>query len=403
VTAPLGDLLRTLTPQVVAALARRYGDFETCEDAVQEALLAAVTQWPVDGMPDNPKSWLITVAARRRIELWRSDDARRRREENVAALEPPDPGPAPRSDDTLTLMLLCCHPALTPPSQVALTLRAVGGLSTAEIARAFLVPEATVGQRISRAKQRISAAGGRFRMPPPAELDERVAAVLAVLYLVFTEGHTASAGPALQRVALSAEAIRLARLLRALRPGDDEVGGLLALMVLTDARRAARGGDAGLVPLEHQDRSRWDATMIAEGLALVAEVLPRGAVGPYQLQAAIAAVHAEAASAADTDWPQILGLYRLLERVAPGPMVALNRVVADATVNGPVAGLARLDEVAADPALAGHHRVHAVRAHLLERAGDPAAARREYALAAELTGSEPERRYLAGRAAALGG
>ncbi|MBN9111377.1 MAG: RNA polymerase sigma factor [Pseudonocardia sp.] len=400
-TAPLGDLLRTLTPQVVAALARRYGDFETCEDAVQEALLAAATQWPADGVPDNPTSWLITVAARRRIELWRSDDARRRREEAVAALEPPDPGPAPQSDDTLTLMLLCCHPALTPPSQVALTLRAVGGLSTAEISRAFLVPEPTVGQRISRAKQRITAAGGRFRMPPAAELDARVAAVLAVLYLVFNEGHTASEGHELQRVELSAEALRLTRLLWALRPADDEVAGLLALMLLTDARRGARTGDEGLVPLEAQDRSRWDAGAIAEGLALVAEVLPRGAVGPYQLQAAIAAVHAEAPTAADTDWPQILGLYRLLEKIAPGPMVALNRVVADAMVNGPVEGLARLAEIAGDPALAGHHRLHAVRAHLLERAGNHAAARREYTVAAELTRSEPERRYLEGRAAAL--
>ncbi|ODU02023.1 MAG: RNA polymerase subunit sigma-24 [Pseudonocardia sp. SCN 72-86] len=397
---PIGDLLRGLAPQVVAALARRYGDFETCEDAVQEALLAAATQWPADGVPDNPKSWLITVAARRRIELWRSDDARRRREESVAALEPPDPGPAPQSDDTLTLMLLCCHPALTPPSQVALTLRAVGGLSTAEIARAFLVPETTVGQRISRAKQRITAAGGRFRMPPAGELDVRVAAVLAVLYLVFNEGHTASEGPELRRAELSAEAVRLTRLLRALRPADDEVAGLLALMLLTDARRSARVGADGLVPLEDQDRTRWDAAMIGEGLALVADVRPRGAVGPYQLQAAIAAVHAEAATPADTDWPQILGLYRLLERVAPGPMVALNRVVADAMVNGPVEGLARLDEVAADPALAGHHRVHAVRAHLLERAGDLAAARREFAVAAGLTRSDPERRYLEGRASA---
>ncbi|AEA25944.1 putative RNA polymerase, sigma-24 subunit, ECF subfamily [Pseudonocardia dioxanivorans CB1190] len=401
---PSGELLRALTPEVVAALARRYGDFETCEDAVQEALLAAATQWPSDGVPENPKAWLITVAARRRIELWRSDDARRRREETVAALEPPDPAPAPQSDDTLTLMLLCCHPALTRPSQVALTLRAVGGLTTTEIARAFLVPEPTVGQRISRAKQRIAAAGGRFRMPPPAELDDRVAAVCAVLYLVFNEGHTASEGPDLQRVELSGEAVRLARLLRAARPADDEVAGLLALMLLTDARRDARvGPDGGLVPLAEQDRSRWDAGAIDEGLALVAQVLPAGPVGPYQLQAAIAAVHAEAASASDTDWPQILGLYRLLETVAPGPMVALNRVVAVAMVHGPAAGLAGLDELAADAALAGHHRLHAVRAHLLERAGRVAAARREYTAAADLTRSAPERRYLAGRAAALRG
>ncbi|GAY11457.1 RNA polymerase sigma factor [Pseudonocardia sp. N23] len=399
--AQLGDLLRSLTPQVVTALARRYGDFETCEDAVQEALVVAATRWPADGVPDNPKAWLIRVAARRRIELWRSDDARRRREEAVATLEPPDPGPAPQADDTRTLMLLCCHPTLTPASQVALTLRAVGGLTTAEIARGFLVPEPTVGQRISRAKQRI-VAGGRFRLPPPVELDERVAAVLAVLHLVFNEGYTASEGPDLRRVELSAEAVRLTRLLRSLRPGDDEVAGLLALMLLTDARRDARtGADDGIVPLEEQDRSRWDTVMIAEGLALVAEVLPRGAVGPYQVQGAIAAVHAEAATAADTDWPQILGLYRLLERVAPGPMVALNRVVASAMVDGPVAGLAGLDEIAADPALAGHHRLRAVRAHLLERAGDATAARREYAAAAELTRSEPERRYLEGRAAAL--
>ncbi|WP_219419707.1 RNA polymerase sigma factor [Pseudonocardia nigra] len=396
------SLLRELAPQVLGALVRRHGGFDTCEDAVQEALLAAALQWPAEGLPDNPKGWLITTASRRRIELWRSETARARREETVAALAPPDPEPAADVDDTLTLFLLCCHPSLTESSQVALTLRAVGGLTTGEIARAFLVPESTVGQRISRAKQRIKAGGAAFRMPPPVQLPERVAAVLHVLYLIFNEGYTASSGEALHRVELTAEAIRLTRQLRALLPDDGEVAGLLALMLLTDARRPARTRpDGALVPLAEQDRDRWDAAAIAEGVALITATLATAPIGPYQLQAAIAAVHDEAARAEDTDWPQILALYDHLAALAPGPMVTLNRVVAVAMVHGPEAGLERLAEAAADPALAGHHRVHAVRAHLLDLAGDAAAARTHYELAADATLSVPERRYLEARAARL--
>ncbi|HWD06718.1 MAG TPA: DUF6596 domain-containing protein [Amycolatopsis sp.] len=386
-------LLRELAPQVLAALVRRYGGFDTCEDAVQEALLAAAMQWPRDGVPDNPKAWLVTAASRRRIELFRSESARRRREESVAALAPPDPEPPPAVDDTLTLLLLCCHPALTRPSQVALTLRAVGGLTTAEIARAYLVPEATIGQRISRAKQKVK--GASFTLPPEAERPARVAAVRQVLYLIFTEGHTASAGPAVDRVELTDEAIRLTRGLHAELPDDGEVAGLLALMLLTGARRAARlGPDGTMVPLAEQDRSRWDAAAIAEGTDLITHALATAPVGPYQLQAAIAAVHDEAPSAEDTDWPQILLLYDLLHQVAPGPMVTLNRLVALAMVEGPAVALAELD--AADPP--DHYRVDVVRAHLLELAGEPDAAREHYAAAARRTLSLPERRHLESRA-----
>ncbi len=397
-------LLRDLAPQVVGLLVRRYGDFETCEDAVQEALLAAAVQWPAEGVPGNPKGWLITVASRRRAELWRSDAARRRREQTAAALQPPGPGPAPApaDDDTLTLLLLCCHPSLIPVSQVALTLRAVGGLSTAEIARAFLVPEATTGQRISRAKQRIKASGARFAMPPQPEHAERMTAVLRVLYLIFNEGYTASSGPALYRTSLTAEAIRLTRQLRDRLPGDGEVAGILALMLLTDARRPARTRpDGALVPLAGQDRRRWNAPAIAEGVALITQALATAPIGPYQLQAAIAALHDEAPRYQDTDWPQILVLYELLDTIAPGPMVTLNRIVAVAMVHGPRHGLRQLADAEADPALAGHHRVHAVRAHLLESAGDQEAARAHYRLAARRTLSVPERRYLESRAAWL--
>jgi predicted RNA polymerase sigma factor len=381
---------------------RRTGDFETCEDAVQEALLAASTQWPAEGVPANPTGWLITVASRRRTELWRNETARRRRELAVFDAAA-DPGPVPGVDDTLTLLTLCCHPALTRVSQVALTLRAVGGLTTAEIARALLVPEATVAQRISRAKKTIRQAGATFTLPGPEEREERLAAVRAVLYLIFTEGHTASSGTALQRVELSAEALRLARQLHRAVPDDGETAGLLALMLLTDARRPARSTpDGNLVPLAEQDRSRWDRAMIVEGTALLDATLPVAPIGPYQLQAAIAALHDAAPSAADTDWPQILALYELLAVVAPGPMVTLNRLVAVAMVRGPEAGLSALADAERDPALAGHHRVAAVRAHLLELAGDTAAAREAYLVAAKLTLSAPERRYLESRAAAAG-
>ena len=387
-------------PQVLGAVVRRYGDFGTCEDAVQEALLAAAQRWPAEGVPENPRAWLITVASRRRIEMLRNEAARRRREDAVA-LEPAA-GVAPAGDDSLTLLFLCCHPALTPSSQVALTLRAVGGLSTAEIARALLVPETAVGQRITRAKQRIRDSGARFVLPPEGERAERLNAVRKVLYLIFNEGYTASSGPALHRVELSAEAIRLTRQLRGWLPADGEVAGLLALMLLTDARRPARTRpDGALVPLAAQDRSRWDAAAIAEGVDLITATLASAPIGPYQLQAAIAAVHDEAADAAGTDWPQILQLYGLLRILAPGPMVTLNRIVAVAMVDGPATALAELDVAATDPALAGHYRVAAVRAHLLEMAGSPQAAREQYRLAARQTLSAPEQRYLESRALAL--
>jgi RNA polymerase sigma factor (sigma-70 family) len=393
----LEDLLRECAPQVLGAVVRRYGDFDTSEDAVQEALLAAAQQWPRDGIPDNPRSWLITVAARRRIELLRNETARRKREEAVGQLREIV---QPRGDDELTLLYLCCHPSLTPTSQIALTLRAVGGLTTAEIARALLVPESTVGQRISRAKQRIRDSGAAFTLPPPDERGTRLAAVLHVLYLIFNEGHTASSGAHLNRVELTAEAVRLTRQLREQLPDDGEVAGLLALMLLTDARRPARTrADGGLVPLAEQDRSRWDTTAIAEGVALITSTLQTTAIGPFQLQAAIAAIHDEAERPELTDWPQILQLYGLLQRLAPGPMVTLNRIVALAMVDGPVVALAELQDAAV---LSGHHRMAAVRAHLLEMAGDLDGAREQYRLAAKRTLSLPEQRYLDSRAARLG-
>ena len=397
-TTEVEDLLKEHAPRVLGVLVRRYGTFDTCEDAVQEALLAASQQWQQDGVPDNPQGWLIRVASRRWVELWRNETARRRREEAVAALATSDPEPVPAVDDTLTLLMLCCHPSLTIASQVALTLRAVGGLTTAEIARALLVPEATVGQRISRAKQRIKASGAEFQMPDPAQRPERIAAVLHVLYLIFNEGYTASSGPALNRVELTSEAIRLTRQLRDQLPDDGEVAGLLALMLLTDARRPARSGPGGvLIPLAEQDRGRWDAEAIAEGIALITTTLETAPIGPYQLQAAIAALHDEAPRAQDTDWPQILRLYDLLLTIAPGPMVTLNRIVAVAMVHGPRTGLEHLDVAESDPALAGHHRVNAVRAHLLDLAGDRVAAREHYRLAASQTLSVPEQRYLDAR------
>lgn len=404
------QLLRELTPHVVGAVARRFGTFESAEDAVQEALLAAAQRWPDQGVPDNPRGWLITVAARRLTDQLRSDLARQRRESAAAALLPSDdllvPGPdldgGPADDDTLTLLFLCCHPALSPASQLALTLRAVGGLTTAQIARAFLVPEATMAQRISRAKATIRAAGARFEPPPPEERASRLGVVLHVLYLIFNEGYTASSGADLQRAELTAEAIRLAREVRRLLPDDGEVAGLLALMLLTDARRAARTThDGRLVPLAEQDRRRWDRAAIEEGVALVTDALARSPLGPYQLQAAIAAVHDEAERAEDTDWRQILALYDLLDAVAPGPMVTLNRAVAVAMVDGPMAGLAALAPLADDERMAAHHRLHAVRAHLLEMAGDRSAARTAYLEAAHRTSSAPERRYLEDRASSL--
>ncbi|MEV6286938.1 DUF6596 domain-containing protein [Kribbella sp. NPDC051770] len=400
-TPDLEGLLRELAPRIVGPLVRRYGGFDLCEDAAQEALLAAAQQWPRDGVPDQPLNWLITVASRRRIELLRSENARRQREDAVAAADVPEVS-APETDDSLTLLFLCCHPALTPPSQIALTLRAVGGLTTAEIARAFLVPEATIGQRISRAKATIKSGGATFRMPAAEELGERLAAVLHVLYLIFNEGYTASSGETLHRVELSTEAIRLTRQLHAQLPAEGEVSGLLALMLLTDARRPARTSETGaLIPLPDQDRTRWHHDFIAEGTDLISTTLRTAPVGPYQLQAAIAAVHAETLDAATTDWRQILVLYELLETLSPGPIVTLNRIVAVAMVHGPRTGLDRLDRATEDPALASHYRTTAVRAHLLELAGDLDAARTAYEEAARQTQSLPEQQYLSAQAAQL--
>jgi predicted RNA polymerase sigma factor len=373
-----------------------------CEDAVQEALLAGAVQWPKEGVPDNPKGWLIRVASRRRIELLRADSARRRREETAASLSSRGSDPVSSVDDTLGLFILCCHPSLTPVSQVALTLRAVGGLTTAEIARGLLVPEATVAQRISRAKQRIRASGGSFSPAAHAERSERISAVLHVLYLIFNEGSTASSGPHLHRVELTREAIRLARQLRAALSEDGEVAGLLALMLLTEARRPARTGpDGALIPLSEQNRGLWDAEAIAEGVSLVTDALAGAPIGPYQLQAAIAALHDQAARFEDTDWRQILALYDLLNGIAPGPMVTLSRIVALGMVDGPETALRQLAEAETDPALARHHRLAAVRAHLLEMSGHAEAARTHYRLAARRTLSIPERRYLLSRAERL--
>ncbi|HEY6683337.1 MAG TPA: sigma-70 family RNA polymerase sigma factor [Propionibacteriaceae bacterium] len=400
-------LLRQLAPQVLGAVVRRYGNFDTAEDAVQEAMLAAATQWPNDGVPDNPKGWLIAVAARRLTDLLRSEQARRRREDTVARWElprqQPDTADSPAdSDDTLILLFMCCHPALSPPSQIALTLRAVGGLTTVEVARAFLVSEATMTRRITRAKQQIKDSGIPFQLPAPAERAERLASVLHVLYLIFTEGYAATTGASLHRVELSTEAIRLTRMVYSVLSDDSEVAGLLALMLLTDARRGARTTAGGeLVPLAEQDRSLWNTDDIAEGVALITEALPRGTAGPYQLQAAIAAIHDEASSAEETDWPQIKALYELLLHMSDNPMLALNHVVAVAMADGPTTGLRRLDSLAGDKQLAEDHRLHAVRAHLLEMTGDKGAAREAYRAAAHRATNLAQQRYLNHQAAKL--
>ncbi len=367
---------------------------------MQEALLAAAQTWPREGVPASPRAWLLQTAERRLIDHWRSEGSRRRREA-LAAQEPPSAG-VPDRDDTLSLVFMCCHPALTPASAIALTLRAVGGLTTAEIARAFLVGEATMAQRIARAKQRIEESGVPFALPAGDERAARLPAVLHVLYLIFNEGYAASGGTEVHRAELATEAIRLARLVHGLLPADPEVTGLLALMLLIDARRPARADAAGdLVPLSEQDRSLWDAALVAEGTALVERAVAEGAVGEYQLQAAIAAVHDSAPTAGQTDWPRILTLYGLLEQMTASPVVTLNRAVAAAMAEGPAAGLALLDTLAGR--LDGTHRVDAVRAHLLELAGDADAALALYRAAARGTTSLPERRYLARRAARLAG
>ena len=402
------DLLRSLTPQVLGALTRRYGVFDRCEDAVQEALLAAATQWPAQGLPDDPRAWLITAASRRLTDQLRSEGARRRREERAASLEVPGDVQAPGTgisadrDDSLLLLFLCCHPMLTQASQIALTLRSVGGLTTAQIAAAFLVPEATMAQRISRGKQRLRQAGAPFAMPPPEELPQRLAAVLHVLYLIFSEGYAAASGAELTRTDLTDEAIRLTRELHLMLPDDGEVTGLLALMLLTEARRPARtAADGTLIPLAEQDRGTWNQAHVTEGVALVSDALTRTRLGQYQLQAAIAAVHDEAADTESTDWVQILGLYALLESVAPNPMITLNRAVALAMVRGPGAGLRLLESLDVDERVARHHRLPAVRAHLLEMDGQPGPARVAYLAAARRTTSGPEKLYLESRAARL--
>ncbi len=403
------DLLRRCAPQVLGALVRRHGGFARCEDAVQEALLAAATAWPRHGLPDEPVAWLVSVAGRKLTDQWRSDAARREREEAVAGREPAPATPGaddealsgsgdPAADDVLELLLLCAHPSLSEPSRIALTLRAVGGLTTGEIARAFLVPEPTMAQRISRAKATISAAGASFTRPVE-DRDERLAAALHVLYVIFTEGYTATAGPVLTRIDLMAEAIRLTRRLHRLLPTDGEITGLLALMLLTDARRDARTGEDGsLVTLAEQDRERWDRDTVVEATGLLERALAASPLGPYQLQAAIAAVHAEAATDADTDWAQIVVLYGLLERRSDNPVVTLNRAVAVGMAEGARAGLDVLDTVADDPRLRRSHRPDAVRAHLLERLGDQAGAREHYLRAARAALNQAEKRYLEHRA-----
>ncbi|HVA23949.1 MAG TPA: sigma-70 family RNA polymerase sigma factor [Chloroflexota bacterium] len=404
--ATIEGLLRELAPRVLGAIVRRYGHFDAAEDAVQEALIAAATQWPAEGTPDNPRAWLISVASRRLTDLLRAEQARQRRENTVAQwtlpeqrwAPPADQAPA-EADDTLILLFMCCHPALSAASQIALTLRAVGGLTTAEIARAFLVPEPTMTRRITRAKQAIKDSGIPFRLPAPEERVERQGAVLHVLYLIFTEGYASTTGPSLHRMELTAEAIRLARLARRLLPDDSEVAGLLALMLLTDARRPARTGPGGeLVPMAEQDRSLWNAVQIAEGVALITETLPKGPTGPYQLQAAIAAIHDEAATADATDWAQIVALYELLTRFSNNPVVVLSHAVAVAMAQGPQPGLHLLDQLEAGGRLAGDHRLASVRAHLLEMAGDRSAARALYATAASQTANLPLQRYLHARA-----
>ncbi len=400
-------LLRELAPQVLGAVIRRFHDFYSAEDAVQEAMIAAFMQWPQDGIPENPRGWLIQVAARRLTDQLRSETARRQRETAVVVeadtISPaPDITPDMDPDDTLILFFMCCHPALTSPSAIALTLRAVGGLTTAEIANAFLVPESTMAQRISRAKQSIKASGIPFRLPTTQERALRLPTVLHVLYLIFNEGYTSSIGSQLQRLDLAREAIRLTRCVKALLPDYAEVAGLLALMLLTDARRAARTGpDEELIPLTKQDRTLWDRSEITEGIALLTAALGKGSAGPYQLQAAVAAVHDEALRTEDTEWPQILALYDLLKRMSANPMVSLNHAIAAAMVHGPSKGLELLTALDADSRIAGHYRLDAVRAHLLEMAGDHPAAITHYRMAAARTTSIPERNYLMTQAARL--
>lgn len=401
-------LLRDLAPQVLGVIARKHGDFAAAEDAVQEALIAASVQWPSAGVPTNPKGWLYQVAIRKLADLARSEAARRKREETVAAemlrdeafVPPRDSDIGAEEDDTLVLLFMCCHPALTSSSAIALTLRAVGGLTTAEIASAFLVPEATMAQRISRSKSMIKSSDIPFTMPTDSEKAERLSAVLHVLYLIFNEGYTSSAGPELNRPDLSNEAIRLTRNLLRLLSDNDEVAGLLALMLLTDARREARTGEFGeLIPLDEQNRALWNRRQIGEGVALISAALAKGRAGPYQVQAAIAAIHDEAATAGETDWPQILMLYDMLQKMSENPIVALNRAIAVAMVSGTDAGLRAIADLDKDSRIVGHYRLDAVRAHLYERSGDTGKAIHHFLKAAEGTRSIPEQNYLRTKAA----
>ena len=394
------DLLRELAPQVLGAIVRRYGNFANGEDAVQEALITAAATWPDEGRPDNPRAWLIRVATRRMTDQYRREDARRRREDIAASWSTVGPDPLSGRDDTLILMFMCCHPSLTPASAIPLTLRAVGGLTTSEIAAAFLVPEATMAQRISRAKAKLKASNEPFRLPSAETRADRLRSVLHVLYLLFNEGYTTSAGAELARTDLSSEAIRLARVVRTAAPDDGEVTGLLALMLLTDARRPARTtADGELVPLSEQDRTRWNRAFIAEGVAMITEALRRGQLGEYQMQAAIAAVHDQAPRYEDTEWSEIVALYQLLERMTANPMVTLNRAVAAAMAHGPDAGLALLDGL--EERLGDHHRLHAVRGHLFELAGDNGTALVEFRAAAARTTNIREQHYLTTKAARL--
>jgi RNA polymerase sigma factor (sigma-70 family) len=402
------QLLRELEPQVLGVVARRFRDFSTAEDALQEAMLAAFRQWPREGIPENPRGWLIRVASRRMTDTLRSEMARRQRETAMTTEEDPAIEPAENieagmdPEDTLVLLFMCCHPALSTSSAIALTLRAVGGLTTAEIANAFMVPEATMAQRISRAKQCIKASKVPFRLPTPQERTKRLPAVLHVLYLIFSEGYASSIGVQLQRLDLAREGIRLTRGAKALLPEDAEIAGLLSLMLLTNARRAARTGPhEELIPLDKQDRGLWDRDEITEGMDLLALALSKGAVGLYQLQAAIAAVHDEAARPDDTDWPQIVALYELLQRVAPSPMVTLNQAIAIAMVQGPERGLERLRALDSDERLGGHYQLDAVRGHLFEKLGDFEKAVHHYRTAASGTTSIPEQNYLMTQAARL--
>jgi RNA polymerase sigma factor (sigma-70 family) len=393
-------LLRELAPRALGAVTRRYGDFAAAEDAVQEALLAGATQWPSDGMPDDPLAWLIRVASRRMADQLRRDDARRRREDIAASWSLASSDPVSGHDDTLILMFMCCHPSLSAALAIPLTLRAVGGLTTREIATAFLVPEATMAQRVSRAKAKLRASDEPFALPSPDQFTERLRSVMHVIYLLFNEGYASSSGPDLGRTDLSGEAIRLARGLASDLPENSEVAGLLALMLLSDARRPARTrADGELVPLADQDRTLWDRVLIAEGVALITQALQQGQVGEYQVQAAIAAVHDQSARYTDTNWSEILSLYGLLERMTGNPMVTLNRAVAAAMAHGPRAGLALLDDLG--DRLGDHHRIHSVRAHLLELAGDSDAAVVEFRAAAGRTTNLREQRYLATKAARL--